>query len=182
MVGFEDSTHPAFLIPVRMTATKWNMFMRPRSLAIAGTVGLLGVVLLTTTGGSAPIVSPDHPISLKELDTRGIEGRLGFRLGTVLSASGHIVPNSSDAKADVDEPFFVRVENVNGKRIVPPVDYPARDFPLRDGVKPLKIGDAFTCTGYETGGYDDLVDDPTEPARAHPGYGFTVRFHMFKAK
>lgn len=134
-------------------------------------------LVLVLASGCA--TQPKAPITLDEVYARGIQGPLGFRLGTVLSVSGRIIANSSLAKADVSEPFFVRVESVNGKRLDSPVDYPARDFQLVDQVKPLKIGDEFSCTGFETGRYNDFVDNPSGPAFAHPGYGFVVYFHVF---
>ena len=81
--------------------------MRLQTLLIVASACLCGVGLFATLGG-ASATPPAAPIPLQEIQTRGIEGRLGFRLGTVISVAGHIVPNASRAKADVDEPFFAQ--------------------------------------------------------------------------
>ena len=158
--------------------------MRLQTLLIVASACLCGVGLLATLGGGASANPLAAPIPLQEIQTRGIEGRLGFRLGTVISVAGQIIPNSSRAKADVDEPFFVRVEEANGKPLDSPVDYPARVFPLNQHIKSLKVGDAFSCTGYETGGYEGVADVPsgTAVSVAGVGYGFVVHFHVFNVR
>jgi hypothetical protein len=147
------------------------------------------VLLLLTSACRAPddkrvpSTEPVSPISLDELCARGVAGRLGVPLGTFVTVSGVVIPNTSLAKASVSEPFILRVERVAGRHLDPPVEYFSSSFPLSNEATALKIGDRFECRGYETGGFNGWVDDPQDqsaPRVAHSGYGFGVEFRFTK--
>ena len=157
--------------------------MPPRTLAIVGFVVLICVALLAIGGGSAPTTQPQSPISLKDVYARGIEGRLGMRLGTIAEISGDVVPNTSKAKADDDEPFFLKITAVDGKPLAEPVLYPFIKQNSGINVAP-KIGDKFRFVGFETGRFDGSPDGELKyvPAYATTGFGFHTRFVVLAAK
>jgi hypothetical protein len=126
--------------------------------------------------------SAASPIPLKDLHARGLAGRLGPPLGTIVEVSGEVVPNPSKGKADVSEPFFLRVDAVDGRKLQHPQSYPSRYLRLNREVPRLKVGDRFQCVGYESGGYIGIVDGEFDyvPAYAAQGFHFAVEFVVLK--
>ena len=151
--------------------------MQPRTLTI---VALLLAVstIVGVAAAKRPTTAPVAPLTLSEVDSSGIAGRLGCRLGTVVTLAGQIVANSSRAKADVDEVFFLKVERVDGKSLHSPALFTSRDLPLVRGIPALKVGDKFQCAGYETGEYTGSPPGEFKyvPAYATTGFGFGTRF------
>jgi hypothetical protein len=131
-----------------------------------------------------PASQPVRPIAISELRARGIEGRLGSPLGTILEVSGIVVANTSRAKADISEPFFLRIEEVNGKKLDPPEELPSRNLPLAHLAPELKVGDRFHCVGYETGGFEGTPPGVFDYVTPYPatGFGFALRFVPIKLK
>lgn len=115
---------------------------------------IVAIVTMFVLARDAPKAKREPPVPLKEIQERGIEGRLGPRLGTIVEVSGKIVPNASRAKADVGEPFFLRIEEVDGRGLAKPCEYSATDMPLHREISGLKVGDSFRCVGYESGRFE----------------------------
>jgi hypothetical protein len=133
--------------------------------------------LLAEPKSSAPDAAP---ISLGELDSRGVAGALGVRLGTIVEVSGVVVENRSKLKANVSEPYFVRIETVDGRRLESPIEFPARavlSFIEADRLD-RKVGDRYHCFGYETGGFEGAPDRTFDfvQAFATTDYCFTTEF------
>jgi hypothetical protein len=63
------------------------------------------LVFICISIGGQPTTQPERPISLHDVAERGINGRLGVRLGTIVEVAGQVVPNSSNSKAELDAPF-----------------------------------------------------------------------------
>jgi hypothetical protein len=154
-----------------------------------------GHALLITAGGLAIVaflsvrllaerpVEQADPIPLNDVHDRGIEGTLGPRLGTIVEVSGRVVKNESDAKADASEPFFLRIDAVDGKNLDRSRVFAASSMRLRDEIPDLAVGDRFRCVGYETGHYGGLVDGEGDyvPLRADVvGFHFDVSFVVLK--
>lgn len=94
--------------------------MRKVAVALAW---VLAIVLLTRVAGVAkdpPAAKPEEPVTLKDIRERGVAGKLGPRLGTIVEVSGEVVGNTSRGKADALEPFFLRIDEVDGVRLKAP--------------------------------------------------------------
>ena len=89
------------------------------------------------------------PLLLKEIQERGIEGRFSPRLGTIVEVSVQSCPIRR-AKSDRG-PFFLRIDEVDGRKLEKPWKYLPADMPLDREVRGLKVGDEFRCIGYESG-------------------------------
>ena len=57
--------------------------MRPIIFITVCVAGFTGVIVLVSFAGSNPATQPDRPVSLQDIQQRGVEGRLGFRLGMI---------------------------------------------------------------------------------------------------
>lgn len=146
---------------------------------------VLAIGLLASVAGIAkdpPAAQPERPVPLKEIRERGIEGTLGPRLGTVVEVSGQVVANDSRGKADASEPFFLRIDEVDGVKLEAPRSFSSTAMPLIRKRPDLKVGDAFRCVGYETGGFRGLADgeDRFVGPRAGQAFHFAVRFDVLK--
>lgn len=151
--------------------------------AAIGSCLLLSVATLSASLGRHSSGSQtDSPITFKELDDRGIEGTLGHPLGTVMEVSGRVVANTSRAKGDVDEPFFLRIEEVDGHKLYQPRLFSCTAMPLVRSAPDLKVGDTFRCIGYESGGFQGTPGDVFKhvPVAATKGFGFAVNFAVVK--
>jgi len=132
---------------------------------------------------TAPATQPATPITLDEIQSRGIAGRLHLPLGTIAETSGEVVSNTSTAKIDSGFPFFLKITAVNGKPLDPPVLYPPAKydsgFPLA-----LKIGDHFRLVGYETGSFQGAPEGLANhvPIMATTRYAFTLEFVVIAVK
>ncbi len=87
----------------------------------------------------------------------GVVGRLGQKLGTIVTIRGQVVKNRSRAKAHSDVPFWLEVQSVNGRRLAQPVLF---RFPSLRADKPKtpQIGDRFAYLAYEGGGFTGTPD------------------------
>jgi hypothetical protein len=136
------------------------------AVALAGAFGLMDKKM--------PAAQSEPALPLKEVRERGIEGTLGWPLGTVVEVSGKVVANTSRAKADAGEPFFLRIDEVDGHKLATPTLFSSTDMPLIAEAPELKIGDRFRCVGYESGslqGTPGAVFKHVEPFA-------TERFHF----
>lgn len=157
--------------------------MRRPILAAAGLAAVTAGVALVSLAGPPATAPAARPISLTEVRERGIAGRLGPALGTVIKVEGAVVVDDSRAKSDEEEPFFLRVELVNGRPLETPQLYAAGAMPLARDVPGLKIGDRFRCAGYETGDFRGAADgefDYVESYATQP-FHFEPRFQVLKA-
>lgn len=133
-------------------------------------------------GQLKPLTRP-APISLPELHDRGVLGRLGRPLGTVVEVSGTVVVNDARAKGHDDEPFLLQVETVDGHKLVEPQAFFSSDMPLIRERPSLKVGDAFKCAGYERGGYQGSPEGESRyvPPYAARAFSFVVDFVVVKS-
>jgi hypothetical protein len=101
-----------------------------------------------------------------------------------LEITGVVVENNSDAKADVSEPFFLRVDTVNGRELEVPQLFSSSNLQLVRKVPALKVGDRFKCAGYERGSFVGSPDGAfkyVEPY-ATQGFFFELEFVVLKAE
>ena len=150
-------------------------------------IGLLACFALAAArsaqGGGK--TDPAHaPISLQELAARGVAGPLGPRLGTLVEIAGVVVPNTSRAKADVDLPFLLRVDSVDGRPLTESVIYPYVRAGAGLTLAAPALGDSFHYAGYETGGFDGTPAGEARyvPPHADRGYGFLTYFVVLAVK
>lgn len=146
---------------------------------------VLAIVLLAGVAGEAkdpPPAEPETPVTLEDIHERGIAGTLGPPLGTILEVSGEVVANDSRSKADALEPFFLRIDEVDGRRLEAPQMFSSKDMPLIRKAPDLKVGDTFRCIGYETGAFSGSPDGEfkyVQPYATHR-FHFAVRFVVLK--
>jgi hypothetical protein len=152
--------------------------MQPKRVLIL--VGLIcGMVSLAESLRTPTAIAAESksPIPLQEVLDRGVEGKLGLRLGTVVQVSGEVVANTSTAKADAGVPFFLKITTVNGKSLRVPVLYAfAKQNPSMT-LAP-QIGDKFSYIGFETGKFQGSPDKESEfvPEYSRTEYGFVTSF------
>ena len=149
------------------------MFHRPRPAVAAAALAtaLAGLGCQSNT-------APDAAVSLAELENRGVMGRFGEPLGTVVLAQGRVA-----AEAGTSGPLFLQVERINDRPLEEPILYPF-DFESSEDFPSYEVGDAFALFGYETGRYTG------EPAAswdrvetfATTGYGFETSFRPLAAE
>jgi len=155
--------------------------MRPHTLIfVASSAVIAGACLLSR--GDGPSASQPSPIPLSELRERGVAGRLGLRMGTIVEVTGVVVENKSNAKADVSEPFFLRVDSVDGRKLDTPQLFSSSAMELIRRVPALKVGDSFKCIGYERGGFQGSPDGEFKYVGpyATQGFYFHVEFVVLK--
>lgn len=134
-----------------------------------GTLLLAGVAMAVAAGDDK---QPATPIPLAEIHERGVEGRLGVRLGTIVTVSGEVVPNTSGTKVFADVPFFLSILSVDSRELKEPVLYP---FEARLGAKVElpQIEDLFTYVAYEAGRFDGSPDGEFEYVLPYASVGFS---------
>ena len=141
----------------------------PRGAQGAGTVGLAG----------------DHaPISLQELQERGVVGPLGRRLGTIVEITGVAVANTSRAKAEADLPFRLRVDTLDGRPLKESVIYPFVRAGAELTLAAPAVGDSFHYVGYESGGFGGSPEGEFHHVapRTTTGYAFETWFVVLMVK
>lgn len=149
--------------------------MNFRNIPILLVTLIVAIVATNVFSKRDPTSHRSEPITLEELSDRGVGGRLGIRLGTIVEIAGRVVANESHTKADEGEPFLLSVDQVAGLPIHEPALFRPAEIPLADKITPLKIGNAFRCKGYETGQFDGIVVGDL-PVFQGPGYGFHTHF------
>jgi hypothetical protein len=124
------------------------------------------------------------PIPLAQVRERGIMGRLGVPMGTIVEVTGEVVENRSFAKGEATEPFFLRVDTVDGTKLEHPQLYPSSAMPLARKAGLLSVGDPFRCVGYEVGYYHGSPPGEFKyiPSRADFGFGFASKFIVLAVK
>jgi hypothetical protein len=136
--------------------------------AAVGVLLLVGSSLVMGHGDEGE--SAAKPVSLQEIHQRGVEGRLGVKLGTIVTIKGSVVPNTSRSKADVSERFFLSIEQIDGESLDKPIQFPFRS---KFDSKPLpKIGDEFSYVAYETGRFEGTPDGEFDYVQAYADIGF----------
>lgn len=85
------------------------------------------------------------------------------------------------------EPFFLRIDEVDGSKLATPCEYASTAMPLRREVPGLKVGGRFRCIGYESGRFQGLANDPSkylEKSEISAGQPFhlALQFEVLKVK
>jgi hypothetical protein len=103
-------------------------------------------------------------------------------MGTIVDVAGVVVENKSNAKADLSEPFFLRIDTVDGRKLDAPQLYSSSAMQLVRDVPALKVGDSFKCVGYETGGFRGSPEGEFKYVKpyATQGFFFHVEFVVLK--
>ncbi len=153
-------------------------------------VAIIGIGLLTAFAAVYAFAEPSTskekkpPILLAELHERGVEGRLGVSFGTIVEVSGVVVENRSRMKADSGEPFFLRVDEVNARKLKTPQLYASTAMPLIREDPALKVGEEFHCIGYERGSFRGSPDGEFDSIESYAtqGFHFAVDFVVLQAR
>lgn len=126
--------------------------------------------------------SKSTPIHLAELHERGLEGRLGFPLGTIVEVSGVVVENNSKSKTHAAEPFFLQIEKVKNQTLQRPQTFSLTETPIVRKYGKMKIGDRFNCIGYESGAFVGSPDGEFDyvPAYSTQPFHFASEFIVLK--
>ena len=103
--------------------------------------------------------------------------------GTIVEVAGEVTPNTSDAKLDAAEPFFLSITTVDGRQLTKPAMYPFIEQAKLKNVSP-KVGEKFHFVGFETGRFDG---SPAGEFRyvdsyASTRYHFATQFVVLAAK
>jgi hypothetical protein len=143
---------------------------------------ILAIALLTIVRADAAD-QPAAPIPLQEIRERGIEGRLGVRLGTIVRISGTVVANRSRNKRDMGEPYFLKIDAIDGRDLEEPVLYAYRKHGFAE-LEPPKIGDKFRYVAYEDGAFRGAVDGEEKYILpyADVGFGFETEIQVLAAE
>lgn len=124
--------------------------------------------------------SSEPPLTIDEVRLRGVTGRLGPRLGTIVEVSGSVVAVPEPRrKAHATVPFLLSITAVDDNHLREPVVYEFIPYHSSLVFTP-KIGDAFRFIGYETGGFEGSPNGFYKiegvPYHADVNYGFSARF------
>jgi hypothetical protein len=141
------------------------------------------IILVLALAISFSACHPSHKkITLGDINNIGVTGALGQKLGTIITVTGVVEENSSEAKEDEGEPFFLSITAVNGNPLKAPVKYPFRAAHDWIKIETPKIGDHFDYVGYETGSFDGSPDGEFKYAVAYTstGYYFKTSFLILK--
>ncbi len=152
----------------------------------------LGLLLLTCALTMVACVAPpqdtgkasdlnrhrvDEPIPLAEVRERGIQGRLGVPLGTIVHLKGEAVANRSQAKVHASVPFFLKITRVDDRSLEAPILFP--HYPSRMTVgQSLTLGDHFHIVAYESGGYTGAPDGLFKYTRSFATTGYFFETHL----
>lgn len=144
---------------------------------------LAGIGLVAyAAGGLADQREP--PISFEELASRGVQGRLGLPLGTIVEISGTNIANTLKDKSSSSWPYLLRIETINGNVLREPVLFFPVDLDRSKQAASPRIGDRFRWIAYETGQYSGVPDKLFNyvPAYADKGFGFETRLSVVVTK
>lgn len=139
--------------------------MKPLSISCA--------VLLASIGFLEGQESKEKPVPVEQLDTNGVVGRLGLRLGQVFQMEGEIVSgDETGAKADQGI-LLLKITSVAGKSQDRQLLFP---FSPPAGAR-IGVGTKLKFQGYETGGFTGLPKNPPpeSPSVAGPAFHFESR-------
>lgn len=158
--------------------------MRAKHSAILIAIAASAAVSIGCVSSEGQTTQPDRPMSLHEISQRGIEGLLGIRLGTIVTIEGEVVANQSRSKMDSVEPFFLRIDSIDGRPLTAPVQYRFTPSNMLRSIKRPKVGDKFRYVGYETG---EFVGSPKDEAEylgelATTDFLFRTRFEIIADK
>ncbi|MBI1347910.1 hypothetical protein GC163_16670 [bacterium] len=120
------------------------------------TVFVIGIATFSVSGFEE---RPEAPISLEELSRRGVQGRLGLRLGTIAEIAGTIVPNPSTFKGQSQQNYLIRVETIDGAELKSPVLFNPESVTAPESLPVPTIGSTFQMIAYETGRYSGAPRD-----------------------
>ena len=151
--------------------------------SICACVTFVAIVFTTDSPAEPKSSAPEpRPITLGELNSRGVVGMLGVPLGKIVEVTGVVVENRlKSMKSYVSEPYFIRIESVDRKRLDRPVEFPARDVSpfIAKEVVDRRVGDRYRCFGYETGGFEgppSRLFDFVPAFATTPSYQFRTQF------
>jgi hypothetical protein len=141
---------------------------------VAVSMALIGALVICTTPafGVEETSSPDtHFIPVEEVYSRGIAGYLGEPMGTIVAVHAKVIEGASlgpDLPKVVATSVFLDADRVDDRILDKPVrlTLATRPSDAKDLSKQI------TWRGYETGGYQGLVDDAA--ARKYAGGGATA--------
>lgn len=160
--------------------------MRLTHPAVAGLLALAALAVPRGTQGAGKVgaASADAPISLQELQERGVVGPLGRRLGTIVEITGVAVANTSRAKAEADLPFQLRLNTLDGKPLKESVIYPFVRASTELTLVAPAVGDSFHYVGYESGGFGGSPEGEFHyvAPRTTTGYSFESWFVVLAVK
>ena len=136
-------------------------------------------------GGCSHARERKRPIPVATVERVGVEGRLGFRMGTIVTVEGDVVSNPTYASKDVngDYEVLLRIIRVDGRPLAKALDYPF--IRANDWVKTPDpaAGQRFRYVGYETGAFAGSPSGEFEyvPSRQTVGYFFQTQFLVLAA-
>ena len=112
--------------------------------------------------------------SLSEVNLKGVTGKLGHRLGSVVTIEGIAEALEQRSKSEADHLIRLKVTKINQKKLNTPIYFPAR--PTQENLKKLKAGDSFKFLVYETGeftGTPSAAFNALATAAAGPSMGIS---------
>ena len=126
-------------------------------------ITILGLLLLASSC-VAQDESSNSPISYSDVQSRGVVGQLGLKLGTVANVSGTIISGSELRTKEADGRYFLKISHVDGKRLDSTVVLAYR-IPSWANVKLLPIaGKSVELKVFEEGEFSGLPNglDPMD--------------------
>jgi hypothetical protein len=132
------------------------------------TTFVLAVALLSAVGSAQTI--PPTPLSLQEVQERGIEGILGVPLGTVVEVRGKIIENQAKSKRFAGDPYVLSIVEINGKQLRR--DFSSSNLKVPRYKRGFQVGDSFHLFAYETGGFTGIPNDEFKYVESYAGQKF----------
>lgn len=130
----------------------------------------------------APVTNSDQgPILIDEINSRGVLGRLGHPLGTVLTVEGVVFCGDAVPNKNHEGRIWLDVQTVDGQSLdeTERFQFDLKEFAPHgididdDDLPPIMTeshGDGFKCLVFETGGFtggprDGIIDVPIQAGR-----------------
>ena len=136
-------------------------------------IGLTASTLLLAERPNKRPAGERNAISTDRLNSEGVRGELGYRLGQVITIEGNYLDGDTTRQKALSGVLLLVITKVNGKRLKASLQMRFNNAP---GVaRPRGAGDTpFVLVGYETGGFTGL------PAEAfdHISAVATTEFHF----
>lgn len=155
-----------------------------RTVLVCGTFATLISLCFTLQQSPLPAQAKQHRVlSVEDISSSTVIGRLGKELGQVFTIEGKIVADTSRAKGR-DGMFLVEIEIVDGMKLSNPVAFVdadiSHDWFIRPKDRPMNIvGRRLKLAVYETGIFDGLPKgDRYSPVIAGHGFHFRSRLRV----
>ena len=94
---------------------------------------------------------PADPLTIDEINQRGVMGRLGHPLGTIVRVTGRTVDGDQLRLKEFSGKTVLQIERVDGKLLSSPMLFPFQAF--LDMIDDPAAGRRFEYIGYETGAF-----------------------------